>query len=145
MRFLKENEKYITHSYNETYKLAGEFVKTLKANDVVLLYGDLGAGKTCFTNGMLYGLGFSEGGSSPTFTIVNQYPSNPKINHFDLYRIADEDELYDIGFSEYLTDGSINIIEWPQKAFSLLDNIAVIKVTISYTENDDERIITIER
>ena len=136
---------YTTKSYEDTCKLAGEFVKSLKENDIVLMYGELGAGKTCFTNGMLYGLGFSEGGSSPTFTIVNQYPSEPKINHFDLYRVTSEDELYDIGFNEYLSDGSINIIEWPQKAFSLLDGYNTIKVTINYTENDDERIIKIER
>ena len=136
---------YTTKSYEDTYRLAGEFVKSLKENDIVLMYGELGAGKTCFTNGMLYGLGFLEGGSSPTFTIVNQYPSNPKVNHFDLYRVSSEDELYDIGFNEYLSDGSINIIEWPQKAFSLLDGYNTIKVTISYTENDDERIIKIER
>lgn len=138
-------EKYKTSSYEETYKLAGEFVKTLKENDIVLLNGDLGAGKTCFTNGMLYAIGFSQGGSSPTFTIVNQYPSNPKINHFDLYRITDEDELYEIGFLEYLTDGSINIIEWPVNAFSLLEGYKTIKVNISFTDIDDERIITIER
>ena len=145
MNILRKTEKYITKSYTETYELAKKFVKTLKENDIVTLYGDLGAGKTCFTNGMLYGLGFLEGGSSPTFTIVNQYPSTPKVNHFDLYRISDEDELYDIGFTEYLIDGSINIIEWPEKAFSLLDNFNLIKVTVSFTENDDERIITIER
>ncbi len=138
-------EKYITKSYEETYELAGKFIKTLKENDIVLLKGNLGAGKTCFTNGMLYAIGFTSGGSSPTFTIVNQYPSNPKINHFDLYRIVDEDELYDIGFLEYLTDGSINIIEWPDHAFSLLDGFETISVTIDFTENDDERIITIER
>lgn len=138
-------EKYITKSYEETYKLAGDFVKTLKENDIVLLRGDLGAGKTCFTNGMLYAIGFLGGGSSPTFTIVNQYPSTPKINHFDLYRITDEDELYEIGFLEYLTDGSVNIIEWPDNAFSLLDGFETINVTIDFTKNDDERIITIER
>lgn len=138
-------EKHITKSYEETYRLAGDFVKTLKANDIVLLRGDLGAGKTCFTNGMLYAIGFSGGGSSPTFTIVNQYPSTPKINHFDLYRISDEDELYEIGFTEYLTDGSISIIEWPDNAFSLLDGFKTINVTIDFTQNDDERIITIER
>lgn len=143
--FLERLEKYISKSYEETYKIAGDFVKTLKENDIVLLNGDLGAGKTCFTNGMLYGVGFTKGGSSPTFTIVNQYPSNPKINHFDLYRIKDEDELYDIGFYEYLTDGSINIIEWPDHAFSLLDGYKTIKINISFTHNDDERIITIER
>lgn len=138
-------EKYITKSYEETYKLAGDFVKTLKENDIVLLRGNLGAGKTCFTNGMLYAIGFLGGGSSPTFTIVNQYPSTPKINHFDLYRITDEDELYEIGFLEYLTDGSVNIIEWPDNAFSLLDGFETINVTIDFTKNDDERIITIER
>lgn len=138
-------EKHITKSCEETYRLAGDFVKTLKENDIVLLRGNLGAGKTCFTNGMLYAIGFSGGGSSPTFTIVNQYPSTPKINHFDLYRISDEDELYEIGFTEYLTDGSISIIEWPDNAFSLLDGFKTINVTIDFTQNDDERIITIER
>ena len=72
-------KKYITKSYEETQEAAMAFAKTLKPDDVIIIFGDLGAGKTCFTNGILYGLGFMAGGSSPTFTIVNEYPTNPKM------------------------------------------------------------------
>lgn len=136
--------KLISHSYEETTEFAKEFSKTLKPNDIILLLGDLGAGKTCFVNGILAGLGFGGGGCSPTFTIVNEYPTCPPINHFDLYRIASEDELYDMGFSEYLDSPRINLIEWPQIASEILKNYPTVTIRIQHTENEDERIITIE-
>ena len=135
---------YISKSYDNTINIAKEFSKSLKAFDIVLMSGDLGAGKTCFVNGILEGLGFFSGGSSPTFTIVNEYPSNPPINHFDLYRIKDEEELFEIGFVEYLESGKVNIIEWAENAQNILKNYNTIKVDISQTENEDERIINIE-
>ena len=136
---------YKTNSYEETQNTAKALSRTLKPNDVILLYGDLGAGKTCFTNGLLYGLGFSSGGSSPTFTVVNEYPSEPKINHFDLYRVQSEDELFDMGFADYFDRGDINIIEWPEIAGEFVEKRKTVTVTIKFTDNDDEREITIER
>ena len=133
----------ISDSYEATIKIAKEFAKNLKPNDIVLLYGDLGAGKTCFVNGILEGLGFFEGGSSPTFTIVNEYPLNPPVNHFDLYRIKNEEELYEIGFCEYLDSGRISLIEWPDNAKGILSDYAVIKLEIELTDKENERVIKI--
>ena len=138
-------KKYTTKSYEETQSLAIELAKTLKPDDVIILYGDLGAGKTCFTNGLLYGLGFSEGGSSPTFTIVNEYPSNPPVNHFDLYRLKSEDELFDMGFADYFDKGCVSIVEWPQIAGEFLEKRKTVTVTINFTDAFDEREIIIER
>ena len=138
-------EKFITNSYEETQDVAIKFAKTLKENDVILMFGDLGAGKTCFTNGILYGLNFKEGGSSPTFTIVNEYPTTPKINHFDLYRLNCEDELFDMGFADYFDKGNVSIVEWPQIAGEFLEKRKTVTVKINFTENDGEREITIER
>jgi tRNA threonylcarbamoyladenosine biosynthesis protein TsaE len=135
---------YISKSYHDTINIAKEFSKKLKPFDIVLMSGDLGAGKTCFVNGILEGLGFKSGGSSPTFTIVNEYPSNPPINHFDLYRIKNEDELFEIGFVEYLESGRINIIEWSENSKEILKDYATIKVDIAQTQIEDERIINIE-
>lgn len=138
-------EKYITKAYEETQEIAKKFAKTLKPDDVIILFGDLGAGKTCFTNGILYGLGFLSGGSSPTFTIVNEYPTTPVINHFDLYRLTSEEDLFDMGFADYFDKGRITIVEWPQIAGEFLEKRKTVTVSINFTENDDEREITIER
>ena len=136
--------EFVSHSYEETTRFAEKFAKTLSPNDLILLEGDLGAGKTCFVNGLLSGLGFSQGGCSPTFTLVNEYPTNPPINHFDLYRITSEDELFEMGFMEYLDSGRVNIVEWPQIASDILEKLPKIRILIQHTENENERIITIE-
>lgn len=135
---------FVSHSYEETTRLAETFAKNLKGNELILLEGDLGAGKTCFVNGILSGLGFSAGGCSPTFTLVNEYPTNPPINHFDLYRIGSEDELYEMGFTEYLESGRVNIIEWPQIAYEILKDYPRTRIQIQHTDTENERIITIE-
>lgn len=136
---------YKTNSYEETQDAAKALARTLVPNDVILLYGDLGAGKTCFTNGILYGLGFSLGGSSPTFTVVNEYPTAPPVNHFDLYRLKSEEELFDMGFAEYFDRGAVSIIEWPDIAEEFLKKRKTVTVSIKFTKNDDEREIIIER
>ena len=135
----------ISNSYENTIEIAKEFSKTLKSGDIILMYGDLGAGKTCFVNGVLEGFGYTDGGSSPTFTIVNEYPSSPSVNHFDLYRINNEDELFEIGFFEYLESDRINIIEWPDRAKKILDEFSTIKIEITHTDNENERIIKIDK
>lgn len=136
--------EFHSHSYEETTNFALEFAKKLTPNQIILLEGDLGAGKTCFVNGMLSGLGFSQGGCSPTFTLVNEYPTNPPINHFDLYRITSEDELYEMGFTEYLDSNRINVIEWPQIASGILEDYRKTRISIQHTNIENERIITIE-
>lgn len=102
----------ISESESETMAFAKQFSEILKSGDIVELNGNLGTGKTFFVNAVCKNLHL-DFTSSPTFSIVNEYGDNPKIFHFDFYRIEDEKELYDIGFEEYLSDmRSIIFIEW---------------------------------
>lgn len=109
---MKFPQKIITTNENETADLAKKFSEVLKQGDVVSLIGDLGAGKTFFVKNVLSTFG-NNNGSSPTFAIVNVYKNKFIINHFDFYRIKKIEELYDIGFDDYLIDGeAITFIEW---------------------------------
>ncbi|MBQ3414034.1 MAG: tRNA (adenosine(37)-N6)-threonylcarbamoyltransferase complex ATPase subunit type 1 TsaE [Clostridia bacterium] len=103
---------YTSNSEYETLTFAKDFARTLKVGDVIVLSGDLGAGKTKFTEGILSYFGLDSEISSPTFTIVNEYKNNDiSIFHFDVYRLEDVDEFYAIGGEEYFEKG-ICIIEW---------------------------------
>ena len=107
--------EYKSNSLEDTARIALEFARNLKPGDVVLLYGEMGVGKTVFTNGLCRALGACDYATSPTFTVVNEYDGGDfPVYHFDMYRIEDEDELYELGFDEYLNTGGICIIEWPQ-------------------------------
>lgn len=105
---------YYSHNREETLKIAKEFAKSLKSGDIVLLYGDLGAGKTVFVKGVVSAF-CSCVVTSPTFTIVNTYEANIPLYHFDLYRLQSEEELYDIGAEELLFGNGISLVEWPEK------------------------------
>ncbi|MBE7037293.1 MAG: tRNA (adenosine(37)-N6)-threonylcarbamoyltransferase complex ATPase subunit type 1 TsaE [Ruminococcaceae bacterium] len=105
--------EYISNCENDTINIAKEFAKSLKAGDVVTLDGDLGAGKTFFTSSLCKSLGVKDIVQSPTFTIVNEYRNgNIPVFHFDVYRISSPDDMYDIGFDEYLYSDGISIVEW---------------------------------
>lgn len=119
---------YISKSIEDTYKIANEFAKTLIQGDIVLLVGDLGAGKTAFVKGIVKSFGGEqEGVTSPTFTIVNAYDlENFSIFHFDLYRLENPEELYNIGFEEYFYGNGICFIEWPERASDFFDSNAKI-------------------
>ena len=106
------NKTIKTNSVEETMCVAKKFVKGLKSGDVVLLSGDLGAGKTVFTKGFVEGLGVNADVVSPTFTIMNQYGG--KVNHFDLYRLNSPEEFEATGAYEELFSSSISIVEWPE-------------------------------
>lgn len=137
-------EEYYSKSNSDTLLIAKNFSKTLKPGDIVLLDGDLGAGKTVFSKGIVSAL--SNGkltAVSPTFVIVNTYNTNPPVYHFDLYRISDESELDAIGAEEYFYGNGISLVEWPSRACSMFPKSA-IKVNIEKI-SDDERKITIER
>lgn len=138
-------KKYISNSENETKQIGKEFAKNLKTGDVVVLTGDLGSGKTKFTEGVLSFFGMEDEISSPTFTIVNEY-DNGMVNifHFDVYRLEDEDEFYAIGGEEYF-DRGISLIEWGELIKDALPN-RFIQVKFSRNlEDENQRIITIER
>lgn len=137
-------EEYYSKSNEETQKIASEFAKSLKPSDIVLLDGDLGAGKTVFCKGIVSSLSNgTEIAVSPTFVILNIYNTTPPVYHFDLYRIGDISELDAIGAEEYFYGNGISLIEWPSRALQMFPNSS-IKVTIEKI-NDDERKIQIER
>ena len=137
--------KYISKSLEDTQKIASEFAKTLQESDVICMYGDLGAGKTAFVQGLAKGLGIEDHVTSPTFTIVNEYYGSMPLYHFDVYRIADSDEMYEIGYEEYVYGDGVSVIEWPQ----LIDDILPEKryeITIlkDYDKGEDYRTIEIK-
>ena len=104
---------YISKSPEETENIAFDFSKTLKGGEIITLDGDLGAGKTAFVRGLARGLNITDTVSSPTFTIVNEYRhGNLPLYHFDVYRIGSSDELYDIGWEDYINGNAVVVMEW---------------------------------
>lgn len=137
-------EKLISHSENETKLIGKKFAKKLKKGDVIVLTGELGSGKTKFTEGVLEYFGLENEISSPTFNIINEYISKDiNIYHFDVYRLEDEDEFYAIGGEEYFDKG-ICLIEWGEMIESVLPK-KYIHITFNRNyENDDSREIVFE-
>lgn len=137
--------KYISNSENDTKHFAKNLAQQLKPGDIVVLTGELGAGKTKFTEGFLEFFHLENEISSPTFTIVNEYNSSNGINiyHFDVYRLADVDEFYAIGGEEYFENG-ICLIEWGEIIKDALPK-EYIHITINKDENNvDKRIINVD-
>lgn len=138
--------RYTSYSPEETEKIAYEFSQQLNAGDVVCMYGELGAGKTAFVRGLARGLGIKDHITSPTFTIVNEYYGKMPLYHFDVYRIADEDEMYEIGYEEYIDGDGVSVIEWPQLIKDILPkSYYSVKIDRNYEAGENSRIITIER
>ena len=106
---------FISHSEAETEELGAAFAEKLPGGTVVAMYGDLGAGKTAFVRGMARGMGLDCRVSSPTFTIVNEYAGKRELFHFDMYRLNSADELFDIGWEDYLARGAVCAVEWSEK------------------------------
>ncbi len=114
--------KITSHSEQETAVEAAKLAKTLQSGDLVLLHGDLGAGKTVFARALVRALAQDESLEvpSPTFTLLQTYDtSKGPVNHYDLYRLKDPDEVYELGWEESLADG-ITIVEWPERIAALL-------------------------
>ena len=127
---------FTSHNSSETMKFASELASTLHVGDVVVLSGELGAGKTKFTEGFLKYFGLDNQISSPTFSIVNEYKKNNiNIYHFDVYRLEDVDEFYAIGGEEYFSSG-ICIIEWGEIIEEALPN-NYIKITFEKDISDE--------
>ncbi|MDK2800443.1 MAG: tRNA threonylcarbamoyladenosine biosynthesis protein TsaE [Clostridiales bacterium] len=122
--------KRISNSPEETEKIAYDIAKYLTAGDVVCLDGDLGAGKTAFTKGIAKAFEVEDYVTSPTFTIINEYNGKLPIYHFDVYRINDIDEMYEIGFEEYIDGDGISIIEWADNIKEILPS-SYLKITIT--------------
>lgn len=137
-------KEFISKSAKDTINFAKDFADTLSVGDIVLLNGDLGAGKTVFVKAITEK--FSNGKSvavSPTFLIVNVYDTTPPIYHFDLYRIDDESELDGIGAEEYFYGDGISFVEWPERVENYFPKSA-IKISIDKIGNN-ERLIKVER
>ena len=134
--------KYITKNERDTEALGEEFAKSLKPGTVVALRGEMGAGKTVFVRGVAKGLGIDARVTSPTYTIVNEYNTTPPMFHFDLYRLGSADELFEIGFDDYLARGGICLIEWFENAED--EYSPDIVVNIVYGDEEGTRSIDIQ-
>lgn len=136
--------QYITHSPEETRALGRRLAQVLQGGSVVAFTGDLGAGKTAFVSGMAEGLGIEERVTSPTFTIVNEYEGGRlPLFHFDMYRLGSADELFHIGWEDYLARDGVCAVEWSENVDEALDG-DTIRVDISRGEDDNTRVITVE-
>lgn len=119
-----------TQSPEETMALGEKLGQLLRPSEVITLTGDLGAGKTHFSKGVGQGLGVADHITSPTFTIINEYKGRLPFYHIDAYRIADSDEVFDLGIEEYLFGQGVTLIEWPQVLKEVLpEQILAIEIT----------------
>lgn len=133
--------KYVSHCVEDTMNIAEKLASKFTGGEVVLLNGDLGVGKTVFTKGIALGLNVQDLITSPTFTIVREYDGERlKLYHFDMYRVEDEDELYELGLDEYFNDNSVCVIEW-NKIKVKSDKVYTIDIK---RINDTEREIVID-
>jgi len=130
-----------TKNESETEKAGADFARELPPGSVVAFFGDLGAGKTAFVRGMARGMGIEARVNSPTFTIVNEYIGERELFHFDMYRLGSADELFDIGWEDYLSRGGVCAVEWSEnvsEAFEGDETVAKIEKL-----SDTERKISI--
>lgn len=135
---------YLTNSPAETEALGQRLAQQLQPGAVIAYTGDLGAGKTAFTRGLARGLGIAERITSPTFTIVNEYQGGRlPLFHFDMYRLGSSEELYEIGWEDYLARGGICAVEWSEIVADALEEDC-IRVDLRRGETDTQRSITIQ-
>ena len=133
---------YTTNSPAETEAVGAALGKVLQPGTVLAYRGDLGAGKTAFTRGLARGLGYTEPVTSPTYTIVNEYLGGRlPLFHFDMYRLRSSDDLWDIGWEDYLERGGVCAVEWSENVDDAMEN--AVYVTIEKL-GEDARRITIE-
>lgn len=134
--------EYLSHSPEETEHIGEMLGRRLRPGTVVAYRGGLGMGKTAFTRGLARGLGCAGRVTSPTFTIVNEYDGATPLFHFDMYRLGSSDELFDIGWEDYLARGAVCVVEWSEKVQDAFfgDEIVVRIDKLS----DTERRITID-
>ena len=132
------SKEYITNSEEETFLLAKSLAKNFKGREVVLLEGELGAGKTVFAKGMAAGLGLKDVHQvcSPSYTLINIYQAKYPIFHIDLYRLSNDSEIMDLGWEDYLGQGVI-FVEWAEK---LKFNLEAIRVRLEIEDGEKRRI-----
>ena len=131
--------EFITNSPEQTEKVGAALGRILKPGTILAYRGDLGAGKTAFTRGLARGLGYAEPVTSPTYTIVNEYLGGRlPLFHFDMYRLASSDDLWDIGWEDYLERGGICAVEWSENVDDAMEN--AIYITIHKTGEESRKI-----
>lgn len=134
--------EYLSHSPEETEQLGEQLGRTLRPGSVVAYRGDLGMGKTAFTRGLARGLGCTCRVTSPTFTIVNEYSGALPLFHFDMYRLDSSDDLFDIGWEDYLSRGGVCAVEWSERVEDALPE-DTLWVSIARGDGENDRIITV--
>ena len=131
-----------TYSADETQALGTKLAKRLQPGDVIAFFGDLGAGKTALTRGIAQGLGITDIVTSPTYTIVNEYLTGRlPLFHFDMYRLGSSDELFDIGWEDYLARGGVCAVEWSENVEDALQGAIRVTIEKDPFEADTRRII----
>jgi len=135
--------KVTTHSPEETQQFAADWARKIEPGAVLALYGDLGAGKTCWVQGLAEGLGVEQAVISPTYTLVNEYKGSVPLYHIDLYRLKDPDEVWDMGWDDYIFGQGITAIEWAERVESILPK-STIRIRIEPGLEPEERMIAIE-
>lgn len=135
--------EFVANSERETEELGARLAEVLEPGAVVAFTGGLGAGKTAFTRGLARGLGITGRVTSPTFTIVNEYGGGRlPLFHFDMYRLGSADELFDIGWEDYLVRGGVCAVEWSENVSDALEEAISVEIRRGASEN--QRIINIE-
>ena len=134
--------RYISNSPADTEAFGERLARALHPGNVVAFTGALGMGKTALTRGLARGLGCKGRVTSPTFTIVNEYDGDMPLFHFDMYRLGSSDELYDIGWDDYLGRGGVCAVEWSERVADALPE-DVVTVDIARGDGDDVRVITV--
>ena len=130
-----------THSADETQALGQKLASRLAPGDVIAYFGDLGAGKPAFTRGLAQGLGITDPVTSPTYTIVNEYLSGRiPLFHFDMYRLSSSDELFDIGWEDYLSRGGVCAVEWSENVEDALQDAIRVSIETAADEPDTRHI-----
>ena len=133
--------EFLTHSPDETQRVGAALAKTLCGGEVIAFLGDLGAGKTAFTRGLAEGLGVTDAVTSPTYTIVNEYLTGRlPLFHFDMYRLGSSEELFDIGWEDYLARGGVCAVEWSENVQDALEAPITVRIDRVPDGNDCRRI-----
>ena len=136
--------EYLSHSPAETESIGETLGAQLRPGTVLAYRGDLGMGKTAFTRGLARGLGCAGRVTSPTFTIVNEYEGRIPLFHFDMYRLHDSDDLFDIGWEDYLERGGVCAVEWSERIDDALPEDTLFVTIARHPESESWRVITVE-
>ena len=135
--------QFVSHNTQETEQFGEEVAKSLRGGDVLAFTGSLGMGKTAFTRGLARGLGCRGRVTSPTFTIVNEYDGKTPLFHFDMYRLGSSDELFDIGWDDYLARSGVCAVEWSERVSDALPEDTIYVDIARGEEDENTRTITV--